>query len=84
MKDALKIKLNELQDTLKRQKTAKELEEHERKYKESLNFQVKELENLLNQLDNPLLNNSGNVNDRGTFLNMDNISFKGQEFDAIG
>eukprot|EP00347_Sterkiella_histriomuscorum_P001330 403372447 len=85
IKEALKLKLYELQDTLKKQKTEKEqnLEDHERKYKESLNQQVIELENLINQLDNPMLNYSGN-NEKGNFLNLDNISFKGQEFDAIG
>ncbi|CDW84740.1 UNKNOWN [Stylonychia lemnae] len=84
IKDALKLKINELQTQLRKQKTRQELElqEQDRKFKQQLNKQVLELENLLHQLDNPMLNLSGN--EKGTMFNLDNISFKGQEFDAIG
>ena len=41
-----------------------------------------ELEALINQLDNP--SNAGDLSEKGGFLTGDNLSFKGQEFDACG
>ena len=79
IKDSLKNRLTELNENLK----LSIMNNSNDQKRKDLDRQVRELEQLINQLDNPNINFTQLEN--GQSLNLDNISFKGAEIaDLMG